>query len=240
MYMKYLINILLSVFIASCNANLNNQSEKVLGVYNEVNDNIDTIVGVISVPESTEKEYFLIIHNDTSDLSLFVDSNSRGKIVALCRLGSPKDNSTSFLVDTSALFEDDITKTNKHYIPPTYSQNIRELQLALSSSAKEFELEKLDALSVAMSDIYGFSENITKQYITQYGERIKSNSNYEVADLIKRSEYVTDLNSVLSTHKIVIDKVFIDGLVYYKRSNTTLNTLDGMVIFTIKPMDYPR
>ena len=232
--MKYIINILVSVFICSCNANLNNLSEKVLsGVCDTVKDNIDTTVGVVSFPESTEKEYFLIIHNDTSDFSLFVNSNSKGNTIATYRLGSHKNNSCSVLADSSAV----VDEINKKYTKPIYSQNIQELQLTLISAAGEFELEKLEALRVSMSDISGLSENITKQYITQYGAKLKSNSNYEVADLIKRSEYVTDLNYILSTHKIVIDKVFLDGLVYNKRSNSALSSLDGMVIFTIKLMD---
>lgn len=234
--MKYIINILLIVFIGSCNAKRNNQSEKVLsGVCDTVKDNIDTTVGVISLPESTEKEYFLIIHNDTSDFSLFVNSNSKGNTVATYRLGSQKNNSYAVLADSSAVVED-INKVKKKY-KPVYFQNIRELQLTLISAAEEFELKKLEALRISMSDISGFSENITKQYNKQYGEKIKSNSNYEVADLIKKSEYVTDLNNILSIHKIVIDKVFLDGLVYYKRSNSTLNSLDGMVIFTMKLME---
>lgn len=85
-----------------------------------------------------------------------------------------------------------------------------------------------------MLDIPGFSENITKQYITQFGESKMSNS--KVVGIIKSSEYIIDLNYILSTHKIVIDEVFIDKLVYYKPINTTIYTWDGMVTFTIKPM----
>lgn len=118
--MKYIINILLIVFIGSCNAKLNNQSEKVLsGVCDTVKDNIDTTVGVISLPESTEKEYFLIIHNDTSDFSLFVNSNSKGNTVATYRLGSQKNNSYAVLADSSAVVED-INKVKKNINPSIF------------------------------------------------------------------------------------------------------------------------
>lgn len=115
--MKYLYNIILSIFLVSCNANLNKQAEKVLsGVYESVNDYADTIVGVVSIPLSTEKEYFLIIQNDTSDFSLFVNTNSEGNIVATYRPGSPKYTLSEYLADSSAVKED-INKEEKNLTP---------------------------------------------------------------------------------------------------------------------------
>lgn len=212
-------------FIYGCNVHENpKQGETSNGI-----NNTDTTISSIAVPGDTEKEYFLVIQNDTSRFSLFVGSVSSDKVVVKYGPGSGR-NVADYPGDSAAVGEG--PGPVKESIPKNYSQQMSELALLLNAAAKDFDLRKLSHIRLGMRDIYGLSENVTEQYKAKHSEAIDFQSNQYTCELIKRSAFGSDLNRMLASHRLMVRNVGIDKLVYIK--NSRQQTLDGLLILTIQ------
>jgi len=217
-----------------------------------IKEKFDTIVvskiipAEISVSDYIEKEYFIVINKDTSSFSCIISKNKiKGNLSMRCYYSRYRKTPDSFSLEDSAAVSESESEKSKLYYIPKYKEQINELKLILEHIAKEFDLTKLHSFRFSMHSFNSFSESITKQYISLYGENFGNNSNKKVVHLIKKSELVVDLNKILLPHSVIINKIFLDGLVYYEPENTisykngtlpaigSKRIIDGVVIFNI-------
>lgn len=229
--MKYL-KIFSITFILIFSCNRFNDRLSILSTPRElelVNKKPDTIVSVIPIFEA-EKEFFVIINNDTSLNSIFI--NSKEKLTAKFSKGSSKKISTELLADSSAISTNLVDLNKYHSI--SYPEQMTNIKLLICGISKEFELKEMVSFSFSMTDIPSFSEDISRLYFSKNGIKLFPQKNTEIIDMIKESNFFHDLNIILSQHEIMVDKVFIDGLAIIKPCNVCSNLFDGVVILTIK------
>lgn len=195
----------------------------------------DTIVEVIYLHEFNEKELFLIIDIDTSDYSLFLSSNSNDEISANYRTNIRKNYLISNSLDSNAIEEVKITENrNPKFInlsAPT------EVKLIFERSNNEIDFSRLKTFKVSISDLYDNPEIISKQYYNSFGETITRNSNVKIAELVRDSEAVLELENILSVEGLFINEIFVDGLINLKNNSSDLIFIDGMIIFSLDSYD---
>lgn len=234
--MKYL-KIFSITFILIFSCTTSNDKLSILATPKElklVDKKTDTIVSVIPIFE-TEKEYFVIINNDTSLNSIFINSNSKERLTAKFSKGSNKKISTELFADSSAISFNMEDLNEYHSI--SYNEQMNNIKLLLCEISKEVELKGMVSFSFSMTDIPSFSEDISRLYFSKNGIKLIPQKNTEIIDMIKESNFFQDMNLILSQHKIMVDKVFIDGLAIIKPCNVCSNLFDGVVILTIKTIN---
>lgn len=214
-----------------------------------VKENPDTIVvsrmipSEISGSDYMEKEYFIVISEDTSGFSCIISKNKiKGNLSIRCDFSRYRKVSDPFSLEDSAAVSESGSEKSKLYFVPKYKEQVNELKLILEQAAKGLDLSKLNYFTFGMNSFNSFSQNITKQYISLYGEHFRNDSNEKVVDLIKKSTLVVDLNRILLPYSLIINEISLDGLAYYAANDTsykngTLSSaskkiIDGMVIFT--------
>lgn len=230
--------ILLIILLAGCNFKNENtpQSQKTVP-----KEKSDTIVGIEVVPavitgtDYIEKEYFVAIKNDTSGFSGIITQNkATGKVSINCRLDPYRRPSHSFSSDDTAAVDYDVP-LKKPAKKLKYEDQLRQIELILSYASKDFDLSKSHSLRIGMSVIDEFSQNITQQYLSKYGERFPYGSNKNAVELVKSSRLTADLKKALAPYSLIIDKISIDGLGYTRAQDTADNArLEGMICWSVK------
>ncbi|MNK99917.1 hypothetical protein D3C87_1203340 [compost metagenome] len=230
----------LIILLAGCNFKNDNNSLNKKGVPKEKSD---TIVGVEVVPadivgtDHIEKEYFVVIKNDTSSFLVIISENKiTGKVFMNYRQDPYGRTPRSFSADDTAAvaYDEPIRKPAKKL---NYKKQMRQIELILGDASKDFNLSKLHGLRFGMSTIDGFSQNTTKQYLSKYGERFPYGGNSNAAELVKSSVLTADLNKILAPYALIIDEVSIEKLVYFTPLSSPRGTkplLDGMVYLSFK------
>ena len=208
-------------------------------------ENSDTTVAVqvlpeeISGPDYFQKEYFVIMKNDTSSFSWVITENKISGKMSMRYRYTPYDKiATSYsLKDTAAVAGYEPVKKFNH--KSTYEDQIRELKLILKYASKDYDLSKLSYMSIDMSSINGLSQNILEKYVNQFGT-INYLSTQKVTTLIKNSSFKTDLGNLLSPYSVIIKETFVDdGLIdYIPRDSKTGSkaVLHCRVIFDLIPI----
>lgn len=246
--------LLIFVLFIKCNFKTNTIPVNFSQIENRttVKEKFDTIVVSKIIPAEIsglnyiEKEYFIVIKKDTSSFSCIISKNKIKGNISMRYYYNPNGktpNSFSF-EDSAAIIESRSEKRKQYYIPK-YKEQIKELKIILEHIVKDFDLSKLNSFRMSMQSFRSFTQSITKQYISLYGEKFGNESNKKVVDLIKKSELVVDLNRILLPYSVKINKIFLDGLAYYSPEGTILNEnetltgvaskkiIDGLVIFSI-------
>ncbi len=238
--MKLLVIILLFIFPYNCTPNTDfNKSELVSDKGEKLKERADTTVLSEIIPKEIStsnyfsREYFVVIANDTSGFSCIISQNKTNeRIFILLNYSALKKTYNSFALADSAEVTERQRKF-KRFSKPNYPEQIKELKLILDHASKEFDLSKLTSLRLSMGTISGFSTNITKQYIQQFGENFSNPSNKKVVHLIEDSYLSDDLKRILAPYSLKITKCSVDGLVYYKPREQTENktSSEGNLIF---------
>jgi len=234
--MKKLFVILWFQLLFSCISKSNNDQTK---DYKKS----DTTVVIQLVPTEIsgkgriEKEYFLVVANDTSSFSCVLSENKINGAFSMHYRTTPYGKMpVSFSSeDTLAVMVDKQKK--KSYRKIAYKEQLGELGFLLHYVSKDYNLNKLSNFRFAMGSIDGLSQYTLDKYIDQYGA-INYKSNHKVADLIKNSYFTADLNNIISPYSITIHEISIDNLMLYKLQDSTGETkqvLDGMIIFSLIP-----
>jgi hypothetical protein len=208
----------------------------------------DTTIGIAKyqlIEQQLETEYFVVLRKDTSIFSLHMTLDSVDSVIS-CRIEARSGiNSTKDIQNDTDVLAHAAEETKNEYGRKSYIEQLRELQLTFCSAAKDFDLKRLTSINFSMTVITGLSEDIKGKYEKLYGEEIAVNSNNKIADLIKKSQYVKDFNSILANYGIKITDVFVDELIsYYVQSSDTQESknseaetskpvIGGLVIFNI-------
>lgn len=214
-------------------------------------EKLDTIVvskvlpADISGTSNVEQKYFVVINKDTSRFSCILSQNKlNGNISIYCSYMYGKPTNTFSLEDTAATVHVNSEKNNQYYFPK-YKEQINELKIILENISKKVDLSKLASFRFSMITFKSFSQSITDQYIKLYGKNFASNSNSKVVNLIKKSNLIVDLNKILKSHSVIINKVFLDGLAFYQPENfdsdenlkssiiASKKIIDGLIIFNV-------
>ncbi len=210
----------------------------------------DTIVGIINSPVEllppnySEKEYFLVIHGDTSRLSIIISSNNEsGYITGKFDFDSKKNFGIERLTDTIAVIIDTGITVKNNIFPRqeiTSSLQLRELKYLLKFIAKEFDLQKLRSLRFQIRHVPDFSEAIETQFLKLYNRKVEIHDGSKVAALIKNSYFTDQLNDILSDFKLSADKVSVSDIVLnsgdISKFSHEKTDSDGVIVFKMKRM----
>lgn len=241
--MKTLLYSITILFILlKCNFRTNVESATQATESSTFKEEFDTIItskiipSEISGPNSVMREFYVSYGNNTSAFSCLIAENVINKKISISY-----NYKTTFvnLKDSATIAVSDSMR--KRWLIPTYNQQMGEIKIILAEASKEFDLSKLNTLRLGMLSIEGLSNKLMEEYIKKFREKFKSNSNLKVADLIKNSQFTSDLNTILSPYSLLINKVYVDGLTYYKPIKAFKNVpdttqkfvLDGIIIFRI-------
>ncbi|TKC65017.1 hypothetical protein FBD94_00190 [Pedobacter hiemivivus] len=230
--------ILLIILLAGCDFKNENTPLNQKTVPKEKSDTIvgiEVVPAVISGMDYIEKEYFVVIKNDTSSFSgTVIENKATGKVSIGYRRDPYERTPRSFSSDDTAAvaYDEPLKKPAKKL---NCKDQMRQIELILSYASMDFNLSKSHSLRFAMSAIDGFSQNIAKQYLSKYGEKFPYGGNKNAAELVKSSRLTAALNKALAPYSLIIDKVSIDGLGYTRAQHAQDNArLDGMVYWSVK------
>lgn len=226
----------------SCNSKSNSMQTRNDSIFHKKED---TTVVVQVVPEEilgadyTQKEYFVIMKNDTSSFSCVITKSKISGKMSMRYQYTPfeKIASSYSTKDTSAVSEHKPVRRFNHKL--TYKEQIIELKLILKYALKDYDLSKLSRVSIDMSSINGLSQNILEKYVSQFGT-IDYPSYQKVRTLIENSLFKSDLNNLLSPYSVIIKETFVvDGLIDYIPQDSKSGTkavLNCMVMFYLIPV----
>jgi hypothetical protein len=216
-----IIPYLLIGLMFACNFEPNSASKK----DSTINKNNDTVVGVVKWPTDFYsngcllKEYFLIIKGDSSNYSLFMELDTVKDVLYaefIYQLGE-RVNKKTITSDSIAYTS---SKSIGYVFTMTFDQQIKMIDLTLKEASKSFDFNKLKVISFSILEVDGMSERITREYISKYGKDLSSSKNDRLESMIFNSDYVENLNNILSKYKIKINEVLLDGIVYYLPDST--------------------
>lgn len=184
-----------------------------------LDNNNDTIVGVFDIPEEfsgigyTEKRYFIIIKNDTSNYtSTFISNNASGTVSMNYRLDPFISLPDSEALKDSSILADKIRTPRSPSRRITYQAQLREIQIILNEAAKQFDLSKLFNIKFKLSTI----ENLNNLIQEDYEKSTKTITYEALSEKIFKSNIINDLNRLLAIYDLKIQNVVIDGIFYTK------------------------
>lgn len=235
--MKISFKLSLCVLLCSCNSQSNiNRTEAALKIKQDTTVKSQAVPIEISGLNFLSKEYFVVVGNDTSIYSCFITKNKNsGKLSMHYKYTLGRKTPSSFSSEDTAA----TVKGNpimKPYYKSSYSNQIKELKLILKHASKEYDLNKLNFISIDISSVNGLSENILEKYYSEHRETINFRSNQNLANIIAKSQLKTDLTNILYPYSVAINSTSIDELIYDARQDhqkSTKGILDGIVIFSI-------
>jgi hypothetical protein len=214
--MKWLI-ILFFIVLFGCNTNsIDNHTSQNLSQYSKSRGEKykDTIITAIeippeaSVPGYIEKEYFLIVNSDTSCFSLFITLNKEKRSISIkYNYNKFKKSKSAFLYEDTIAEVKEIERYNEY--KTTYKDQLRELQLLLDFVSKEYDLSKLSKLTFLLSSIDGLANAITQEYVNKCKNKTVAYSYSKISDLIIQSNFINDVNKILSSYSVKTNKIFV-------------------------------
>lgn len=191
---------------------------------------VNTIIASVQGIENSEKEYFLIINSDTSRFSLFVGRNAFGNIVASYAYVPHRSYSRNLDADSTATFDEFVE--NKRLSNQGFSQ-MTELRQLMKRASSDYDMTKLKNIRFGLKYISGLSDTVTVYYKKKYGQKITSESNKLVAEILFNSKFVDDLNNDLRPYSVSVKVISIDGLAYYQGYGSSVKLFDGLIILTL-------
>ena len=237
--MKALYILPLFLMLFSCNSKSN--------TIQTIKDNIlqykaDTTVAGNVLPQDIlgkeyfQKEYFVIMKNDTSSFSVVITENKISGKMSMRYWYTPYEKiAFSYSSnDTAAVSQYEPVKRFNH--KSTYEDQIRELKLILKYASKDFNMSKVSNISFALRTFDEICQNTTKQYIGKYGETFTNGSNGKIVALMENTSLIKNLNNILVPYSLTINKTSMDGLMYYVPDNSKTGTkpiIDGMIILSL-------
>jgi len=181
--MKTEILLFFILSLSACNRIRSHNSATFMG-----NAQADTIVVSKTIPdrissEFWEKEYFLVAGTDTSGLScIFSENKNSGRISVTLNYNDFYKSSLipiAFLSDTSAIGEKQIGQKVPYY-RMTYQQQMEALRLILKESSKEFNLSKIQNISLMLLYTGDLAVEVTEQYMKRFGTKVSTSKYSEL------------------------------------------------------------
>ncbi|MEY4876895.1 MAG: hypothetical protein RL708_2044 [Bacteroidota bacterium] len=228
--MKYLLILILQIFVYSCSSDSITQSEKNV----RIKDTTLVVVNIpsqISLSDSDEKIFFFVKGKDTSNCKLLVRLNKKTGSVFIEILPLSFDASFGSLNDSSVLR----SVVSKHPTPLSYQQQLKEIRLILDSASKIFDFNKLKAIRFSSEEIDGFAQNISGLYKQHSNTKFVNITNEELSPLLIKSNFANDINSLLLPYNTIIDKGFVDGIILIKQDKLDQSySLEAPITFLAK------
>lgn len=192
--MKILILLSLALLTLSCQEKKNDSDRQ---LKKNTISNPDTIIGnrpitneiAGSAYRTRAKGYFIIVKKDTSDfMPIFTESKENKKIGI------------------------DIRYEKKSL---TYNQRFDELKRILPQASTDFCFDSLKTIFIGRLILSGdLAIKVTNQYRQAFGENEKIEDYQKVSQFLLESKLTTDLNKLLNTYNISVDKVYPEKIFF--------------------------
>lgn len=216
--MKYLLIVLVgfNFLINSCDSKYTRDIER-----NNVTKN-DTIIvsnNVSDYVEYIEKEFYLVIKNDTSSLSCLTTFNKMDSTLNITINITSNGKYNPNDKDTNAIRMKQEDMRLHYYHNNLYLNQLNELKMIFDKISNIYNLSKIKKIKFYLSDFNEFSSIITKEFIEKK-KKNKTINKYELLDtLLIHSILVSDLNKYFNKFSRKIDKINSSDKFFFQKNN---------------------
>lgn len=215
--MRLEITLLTLLLFSTCNRMKSTESTVIGDVQ------ADTIVKSGTVPNEIvstgyrEKEYFVVAGKDTSNLScIFSENKNSGKISLTfkCNTNNKRALISSNSLSDSAVIGETSTEPKVPYYKTTYQQQMSALGMILKKSSEDFDLSKLQNISLELLSSGNLAIEVTDQYVKRFGTKSLTTRYKEVEQILSDSQLYSDINEMLKSYFIVADRISVEKVYF--------------------------
>jgi len=175
----------------------------------------DTIVcseNILSdyAPSCKEKEFFVVIKQDTSAYSFIFSQSPNGN--TRMEVSFMKD--CKMFILNSDINKKDTTvaggindEHSKMFRIPGYKEMLKEMELCLNAASKDYDMQRLESVKGYLINFSDIAVSVNNELESQCRQTQMVSYHEEIEKALNNTAFKSDLNNILSKYGVYVDKI---------------------------------